>query len=378
MSTTDYRTQTLDELARRAGNASSRNALIGFDGFVDKIVKAVDKRSGQGKAFTPIKEIAAFGKRISDAAGHSANIELYPELEKIGGNGPIMAEAIRATGATVRYIGALGKPPHPVFEEFATATQAVSLCDPGITHAVEFDDGKIMLGMMASLDEITYSRLIQTMGEGQMIDAFSRADLIGMVNWTMIPNMTSLLSNLLERVFPNLGPRETGRSFFFDLADPAKRSDGDLRSVLDVISRYRTQGSVTLGLNLAEARQVTRVLGLKEIGGDDSGSLREAAARLRNKLETGCVVIHPRSGAACATKADSWYVKGPYCERPVISTGAGDHFNAGFSTAQMLGLTPPACLTVAVATSGQYVRTARSPSLHETAAFIQDWNGEAP
>jgi hypothetical protein len=369
----EFRTQTLNELSKRAGSASSRHALLGFDGFVDKIVKAVATRAGFGDNFTPMREITEFGNRINAAAGKSANIELFTEMEKLGGNGPIMANAVAATGVGVKYVGALGQPVHSVFTDFAKTTSAVSLCDPGITHAVEFDDGKIMLGSMASLDELTYARIVDVMGEGAFIDAISRADLVGLVNWTMLPHMSDILSAILNKILPNLGPKESGRYFFFDLADPAKRSDGDIRAVLSIMSRYRSFGSATLGLNLAEAKQVSRILGHKVPDDEDPQTLKTMSSRIRADLDMTCVVIHPRSGAACATRDDAWYATGPFCEKPKISTGAGDHFNAGFATAQILGLTPPACLTVAVATSGQYVRTARSPSLNQTAAFIQNW-----
>ena len=40
-------------------------------------------------------------------------------------------------GLGVRYVGALGKPSiHPVFEEFAQKTDAISLTEPGITTAL--------------------------------------------------------------------------------------------------------------------------------------------------------------------------------------------------------------------------------------------------
>ena len=45
----------------------------------------------------------------------------------------------------VRYVGALGATDiHPLFKDFSKATQPVSLADPGVTHALEFEDGKIM------------------------------------------------------------------------------------------------------------------------------------------------------------------------------------------------------------------------------------------
>jgi len=368
----DYRSQTVEELSKKAGAATHRNAIIGLDGFVDKIVKAVARRHGHGRAFEAMATITEFGERITAAAGKSTNIELFPEMEKLGGNGPIMANAMDAAGIDVRYIGALGKPVHPVFTEFAQRTHAVSLCEPGITHAVEFDDGKVMLGSLSSLEQISYESIIAAMGEGAFFDALNRADLVAMVNWTMIPNMTEVFNDLLDKALPNLGPKESGRYFFFDLTDPNKRSAGDLRTALESISRFRSFGSATLGLNLAEAKQVHDVLGLGTCG-ESPDDLKQMAARIRSKLELACVVIHPRDGAACATRNDTWYVTGPFCEKPLISTGAGDHFNAGFATAQMLGLTPPACLTVAVATSGQYVRTAKSPSLSATTSFIANW-----
>lgn len=364
---------TLDELSRKSSNISSKLALIGLDGFVDKIIKPVANRYGQGPNFEPIPTIEAFGKRILSAAGKSANIELYLELEKLGGNGPILANGLQATGMKVDYIGALGNPNlHPVFEDFAKRVQVHSLAEPGITDALEFEDGKLMLGKMASLDEVTFDQMLSVIGEGKVIDLINRADLIGIVNWTMIPNMTSLLENLLTRILPNLGPKESGRTFFFDLADPAKRSNADIAEVLQVISRYRSHGAVTLGLNYSEGCQCGSVLGLGEYQNNPE-DLKALASRIRSELNLTCVVIHPREGAAASTREGESYVHGPFCKHPKISTGAGDHFNAGFSAAQCLGLSIPACLTVAVATSGQYVRTAQSPSLRDTSRFIESW-----
>lgn len=364
--------KVLQDLSAKMSNASNRTALVGLDGFVDKIVKPIAARHGKGDAFTPFATMETFGQRIIDAAGESANIEMYLEVEKLGGNGPIMANALQAEGFKTRYVGALGMPVHPVFTEFAQKTNAISVTGPGITHALEFTDGKLMLGSMADLDDITLERIMEVMGEGAFLDMISRADLIALVNWTMIPNMTELLEGLINRVFPVIAPKESGRFFYFDLADPAKRSRSDIAEVLQVISRFRSFGSVTLGLNFSEARQVAEVLKLSSVEAGPAG-LQQAAAQIRESLNLACVVIHPREGAACATREGTEYVAGPFCKAPKISTGAGDHFNAGFAAAQVLGMQPETCLAVAVATSGQYVRTARSPSLRETASFIQSW-----
>src|SRR5690606_23850616 len=135
-------------------------AVTGLDGFVDMIVHPVAQRHGLGDQFTPIRTIAEFGQRIAAAAGKSTNIEIFPLMEKLGGNGPIMAQALLAAGMKLHYIGALGRPTvHSVFSEFAKRSQAVSIAEPGLTTAAEFSDGKIMFGRTVSLDAITFDAM---------------------------------------------------------------------------------------------------------------------------------------------------------------------------------------------------------------------------
>ena len=359
-----------EELKEKTFNPTSKNAVVGLDGFVDKIVTPVDKRHGLEDNFDPIETIGDLGSRISAAAGKSANIELYPRFDKLGGNGPIMANALLSLGLGVRYVGALGRPViDPVFEEFAKKTDAVSLADPGITTAAEFKDGKLMFGNMRSLGEIDYDRILEVCGEGAFIDMIAKADVISVVNWTMIPKMTSILIGIVERIMPNLPPRDT-RNFFFDLTDPAKRSTEDIREVLQVISRFQAHAEVTLGLNFNEALQVSETLGLGK-GERNEESLCRMATEIRRELEIACVVVHPVESAAAATKDGSWWTEGPFTENPKITTGAGDHFNAGFSSARLCGFSPLASLALATCTSGHYVRTAQSPTPNQVLDLLK-------
>ena len=368
----DYRKRTLEELETHASHISRRSALIGLDGFIDKIVRPVAQRDGQGEQFTPMRTISEFGERIMSASGKSTNIELYLVMDKLGGNGPIMANALLSAGMQTRYVGALGHPHiHSVFEEFAARSKAVSIAEPSITTAMEFADGKVMLGNTVSLDDITFEALIHHIGEGPFIDLISRADLIGLVNWTMIPNMTALFTSLLDRIIPMLPPRDQ-RIWFFDLADPEKRSQGDLVTALKTIARFQPHGSVTLGLNLKESQQVARALGLPGRNADANG-IQETARAIREKLGLGTVVVHPKESAACANRDGTWWIEGPYTDSPKITTGAGDNFNAGFVTDQLLELSPVACLTVGACFSGHYVRTAKSASLNDIDAFLRRW-----
>jgi sugar/nucleoside kinase (ribokinase family) len=87
-------------------------------------------------------------------------------------------------------------------------------------------------------------------------------------------------------------------------------------------------------------------------------------------MQIDCFVIHPRRGAAAATSDghSAWFA-GPFVKEPKISTGAGDHFNAGFCLGRVLGFGLEESLCTGVATSGYYVRTAISPSSQQLAEF---------
>lgn len=121
-------------------------ALVGLDGFVDTILHAVGARTGPDQ-FTRIAKIRDFAERIAAASGRSANLELVTQTVRLGGNGPLLANGLARLGAPVDYIGCVGWPdPHPAFRDFAARARLHSLSEPAFTDAVEFEDGKLMLG----------------------------------------------------------------------------------------------------------------------------------------------------------------------------------------------------------------------------------------
>lgn len=367
----EFPTQALAELRQAAPHLPAKRAVVGLDGFVDTIVTPVALRNGQGEDFEPINTITEFGERVLQAAGKSANIEFFPRMDKLGGNGPIMANALMAHGVAMTYVGALGQSAiHPVFQDFAQQAKVISITDPATTTAVEFTDGKLMLGQMRCLDDVTYDALETKLGAAGVDELLGSADLISLVNWTMIPNMTEIFRRLVSDALPRLPAKE--RFFFFDLADPQKRSREDLLEVLAVIGEFGQFGQVTLGLNLKEAQQVHLALDFHTLG-ESKEDLQKIAADIRERLNYATVVVHPKESAACATADGTSWIPGPYVTKPVITTGAGDHFNAGFSLGQMLGLSATSCLALGCTTSGHYVRTAQSPTFEDLETFLANW-----
>jgi sugar/nucleoside kinase (ribokinase family) len=71
--------------------------------------------------------------------------------------------------------------------------------------------------------------------------------------------------------------------------------------------------------------------------------------------------------------SDSDIVDGPFTDKPLITTGAGDHFNAGFVLGKLLGLENAASLLSGVAASGFYVRTGQSPGIADVVKLLRNW-----
>src|ERR1700761_4761858 len=169
------------------------HALCGLDGFVDNIIDVVDKRQ-DAKNYTRVETIAALGERITRAAGLSSNLELVVKQQKLGGNGPIMANAMLAPALNVSYIGCLGKDSiHPVFADMVKRCEAVySLCDPGTTDALEFKDGKLMIGKHQTLKDVNYKNMLNAIGLPKLKKAWAKSNLIALTNWTMLPFQTEI------------------------------------------------------------------------------------------------------------------------------------------------------------------------------------------
>ncbi len=344
-------------------------ATIGLDGFVDEIIAVVDKRTG-AKEYSAIDTIGTFGQKIVNAAGQSSNYELIVKQQKLGGNGPIMANALASFGIGVTYIGNLGYPQiHPVFKELADRANVISISEPGHTDALEFNDGKLMLGKIEMLDDVNWDNILERVGREKLLQIMGGSKLIGMVNWTMLPHMSQIWAKMLDDIIPNIDRND--RKLFIDLADPEKRTHDDIREALKLLTRFQDQVDVILGLNLKEAGEIAHVLGLADEKNPEA-AIEQTASAIRKKLNLHCVVIHPRRGAAAATESESASFQGPFVEQPKISTGAGDHFNAGFCLGRTLGFGLAESLCCGVGTSGYYVRTAISPSGKQLADFIAE------
>ncbi|MEY3545963.1 MAG: hypothetical protein RLZZ313_324 [Verrucomicrobiota bacterium] len=365
--TPEFRASVASRLAAAAALVPSLTAFVGLDGFVDEILHVVDKRYDAVR-FDRIPTIAAYAQRLAAAAGRSTNVELVNVLTKLGGNGPIMANALASLGIGVTYVGSLGWPAlHPVFESFAARAEVHTISEPGFTDALEFEDGKLMVGKHYTLKQIHWDNLCQRYGKEKFAAKFESSSLVAFVNWTMLPHMSAIWESLQAELMPTLqGPR---RKMFFDLADPEKRTAEDIRHALDLILKFQSRFDVILGLNEKEAYEIAGVLGMDPSPRDWKG-LAELSVAIQQRIPVDTLVVHPVAYALAVSGGVASVVEGPVCKKPKITTGAGDHFNSGFCLGKLLGLDNAASVLCGVCTSGHYVRTAESPNVEALVALM--------
>lgn len=345
-------------------------AVLGFDGFVDQILHVVKTRTDANN-YVRMETLKEFGEFISKAAGLSANIEFVPIQNKLGGNGPIMSNALSNYNLDVTYIGAVGEYSiNPVFNEMSKKSTIINISNPGLTDAVEFLDGKLMIWKRECLKDVNWSKLKEKVGVKKLTSLLSDAQLVGLENWTMLPYMTEVWNGLIDEIIPNISNNHD-KYIFFDLADPENRLKNDILEALSVIKKFSNKFKVILGLNEKEAYEIGEVLDISSTA--DKLPLDTLVKSIAQKLDIYCLVVHPIKEAYAVCDGKLYHTIGPYEPNPKLTTGAGDNFNAGFCFGQVLGLSVQLSLLLGVATSGYYVRNSKSPTLEDIINFLENW-----
>ncbi len=361
--------ETLSDLhsALTEDSIRSTKGLVGFDGFVDTFIRMRNPAS-----------MEEFGPKVAAAAGIAASYSVKHQGDKFGGNGPLFAAALHDLfhgKADVSYIGALGKDQvDPIFADAleGKTSKIFTLAPPAHSDCLEFSDGKIMLGDFDACDEITLDRLLEVMGQEEIDSQLRSCDFISAVNWGKLPYVGDIWSYLASRSAElSRTPKEI--LFFMDLAEFEHRDSADVQKLQDRLGAITRQCTTLLSFNLKEAWQMGDRVGGDFKGKKDPESVCALAALLREHLDVDKIIIHPNSGAACATAEQSIYVPGPHCKEPLISTGAGDNFGAGCLAAALHGIDDIGMILLGNATSGYFVRSGRTPSFPQLLEFLDTW-----
>ena len=201
------------------------------------------------------------------------------------------------------------------------------------------------------------------------------SDLVGFENWTMIVNKSDIWKHILVEVLPKLKKRAARPVLFIDMACREKRSMADISEAMGLIGQFSSYYQVILGLNKKEACEIASIFGMPvHLDDFDAQELQPLAEFIFAKMQIDALVIHPVKEACVVTREGYARMAGPYCQKPKLTTGAGDNFNAGFILGVTMGLAMEESLALGSATSGFYVLNAHSPDLSGIRKFLEDWS----
>ena len=342
-------------------------AFVGFDGFVDTLVKPVKNMDGSGE-MNFFGTIAEFGSYLSEKADKSCSIELHKITEKMGGNAAIYASVISNLGLFTRCVGAFGYPEFKdIFGIVNDHMELITISNPGFCTALEFSDGKVMLSENEGINEINYKMLIERLGLEQLYHLIYKSDMISLMNWSEVPGSTDIWRGLLTDVFEAL-PRSSKKKMFIDISDCSRRSTADIEEMLDLIMAFTDYCEVALSLNENEFDILCEVCGISRENG-----LEMSGYRLLERCPVNYLVVHLMHGAYAFFDHDCCFAQNRYVENPLISTGGGDNFNAGLSYGLMAGLDIRSAMVLANAVSGFYVTHGHSASLEEIIQYLYAW-----
>lgn len=360
---------TIELLKDNVHKIDGKKAVLGFDGFIDCVVRVIKNKKDDDITF--FQDMAEFGSYIISKRGRSCSLELREQVVKIGGNMPIMASALGRLGIKVNCIGALGYPViRSEFEGMITDNCILhSVAEPGLTTAMEFNDGKVMLAHMKMVDEITWDSIKTIVGIENLIHFFNKSDIAGLVNWSEVENSSDIWEGIINDVLPGHLPNKN-QLVFFDLSDCSKKHVEDIQHALNLIETFSRHFKVILGMNENESRLIHNAI-FK--GGEDHNDLAHIGESIFNRLDIDMLVIHPRNYSMAWDTNGSYTIENMYIEVPQISTGGGDNFNAGFCLAQLLGADITTSLLIANAASGFYVKNGFSADIQQLQKFMDEW-----
>lgn len=349
-------------------SAPRASVVFGFDGVVDRVRTVVAERTGP-EQFERMTSLEEFGSRITDSAAldASCSIEWFGRETRPGGHVSHLGRAFERLGATPTLVGTFGEPPAEAFREEYDRARLVSIGEPSTTDAIEFDDGKVMLSDTGQLSTLDWETLREAVRLDDLAEHIDGSAVMGMGYWSTILRLPTIWRGLADDLWPVLS--DPPRAVLIDPGDVRRLGD-DRRSGLDELSTLDRAVPVTVSANRPECDELAAMCGIA----DPPASLPSLASKLRERLGVTRFVGHSVSTATVATADETASVSVPRCSDPVLTTSAGDHFNAGLLLAHLCDVRGGAALVVANALAGWFVRNGRPPAYDELQVFVDAYN----
>jgi hypothetical protein len=358
--------ETRDSVAdcRRALPESSPGGKVvfGFDGYLDTMRELRQEASAGAERITSLEVV---GDRILEAVEASSSLSLgwQESGRRAGGHVCHLGRAYDTLGYDPTLVGTLGDPVQPFFEERFGHLSLHSLGEPGKTQAVEFNDGKLLLTESGDIENLDWEWLLDRVGRDTLAAALDGAQVLGIGYWAMVVGLPEILDGLREQVWPTLAdpPEWT----IVDPADIRRLASEDIDAVAEATERFATVTDLTLSANGVETRALAEA-----VSGQAGEETTENARRLFESLDVARVVSHGARQSCCVSADGTTTVSVEPVDEPALTTGAGDHFNAGFSLGLCVGLSESAALVTGNALARRFVATGQTPDYEELTAAV--------
>ena len=347
------RDNVIEKLQGNGKVLSEKKMAVGFDGFIDTTVRPIYKVATQESEAELFKTISDFADFLKSKANKSCSVELQVESTSLGGNLAFISKAAGTLGVDVECVGMLGQT-GTVDEAFKPLPCKLhSFAPPGTSTCLEFDDGKILLAPTYELEGNPWDMVLEAT-KGEVIEIFSEADLVALVNWSELSFSQFLWSETYEKVFSNQ-PMDKEKYILFDLCDISRKSKKEIEDILNLIGEFAKKRTAVLSLNENEAL----VIGENIYGG--LSNPEGIAKNLREDYQMDEIVVHGVKFSLMLTERGMVMEDTIFVEKPVKTTGAGDHYNGALAAGLLMGLEDEERVELAHVVVNHYIRTGHSP-----------------
>ena len=342
------------------------SVTFGIDGYIDEVWQIVDSRKNN-EEYTLFASMKDFAKSLYDCGDGGYAHEIIRKRRTYGGFCANTGLAVGKLGASLTLLGLFGEDGvDSAFAPLEKYCRLVSFGNPNITQAFEFGDGKILLSHIEEMMRFNWQTLKDHITCDILQEAFTKADLIALGYWSLVPGFDEILSGICKEFTKD----SRCKRFFFDFADIRKRDARALCNVLALIGDLNKQMPMTLSLNENEANILYNQFGcfFKKTPENADAWAEAETEKVRQKIGLDELVVHtPFFAVGASTLEGTAFVSQQHCPNPIITTGAGDNFNGGYVAASTKSgeLTMCERLVIGNAAASFYVRNGYSPDKTE-------------
>jgi len=342
--------------------------FVGFDGYVDQMREIVDTRQ-QNASYSRVSQFETFKKRFleSGTTAQSPAFDWVETTRKPGGHSAHAGRVFRQLGYDLRLLGSFGRPPVREFREAFPDAELVSVWDTSTTDYITFETGKLMLNDRKNLINLDWQTIQERVGLETLTRLLDGNKIATLGDWGSIPNIPSILENVLKTVWPRLEDPPEQVLLMFGAVQ--RLSTEYLPSSITALDEFDSTVPVTLIATRDQAVQYGRLF-----DEEPTNSIPRIAETVHAKLGISQFVVHTPYEAVLVTDDETLTIQGHRQQLTHQSGNAEDHFAAGYAIGQIEGLRKGPSLVLGNAVASYHNQFGATPTPHALREYLQKYD----